>query len=215
MPRGPDGSYTLPVGTIVASGDTLLPSQHNPAMTDIAASLTNSLARNGLGNMQADLNMGGFDITNVGAIAGYAQLTGAAFTGAISVAGNVSVTGNVSVAGNITVTTGNNTVGLLPTGTFGGANFRNADNARSGYVEFTKGTTTPGGQDAYIGYMPNAAGAQPLNYNNSTGGVHAFNTQITMGGFRMAHGTRSNIYISDGTAAPSGGVDGDIYFQYT
>jgi hypothetical protein len=68
MPRDANGNYTLPTGTIVATGDLILPSQHNPAMNDIASGLSNSLARNGNGGMQADLNMGGYAITNAGAI---------------------------------------------------------------------------------------------------------------------------------------------------
>lgn len=65
MPRASDGSYSLPPGTIVSSGDTIQPSQHNPAMQDIAAALSKSLSRDGKGSMQSDLNMGGFDLTNV------------------------------------------------------------------------------------------------------------------------------------------------------
>lgn len=49
----------------MSSGDTLLPSQHNPAMQDIAHALSNSLDRNGYGGMRAPLNMSGFAIQNV------------------------------------------------------------------------------------------------------------------------------------------------------
>ena len=65
MPRNDQGTYSLPSGTIVNSGDTILPSQHNPAMQDIAQSLTNSLSRDGNGGMRADLPMGGFRATNM------------------------------------------------------------------------------------------------------------------------------------------------------
>lgn len=65
MPRGSDGSYSLPPGTIVSSGDAILPSQHNPAMQDIAQALSNSLDRNGSGGMRAPLNMGNNPIQNV------------------------------------------------------------------------------------------------------------------------------------------------------
>lgn len=66
MSRDPNGTYTLPPGTIVNTGDTVLPSQHNPAMNDLAASMTNSLARDGQGGMRANLNMSGYKLTNVG-----------------------------------------------------------------------------------------------------------------------------------------------------
>lgn len=65
MPRATDGTYNLPSGTLVNSGDTLLPSQHNPAMQDIAQALSNSLDRNGYGGMRAPLNMGGFPAQNL------------------------------------------------------------------------------------------------------------------------------------------------------
>lgn len=64
MPRASDGSYSLPPGTLVSSGDTIEPSQHNPAMQDIAQALGNSLDRNGSGGMRAPLNMGGFSVQN-------------------------------------------------------------------------------------------------------------------------------------------------------
>ena len=65
MPRAPDGTYNLPTGVLVNSGDTILVSQHNPAMTDIATAIGNSLDRNGSGGMRAALNMGGNPIQNV------------------------------------------------------------------------------------------------------------------------------------------------------
>lgn len=67
MPRTVDGNYSLPAGTLVTAGETILTSQHNPAMQDIAAALTSSLSRTGQGAMQAVLNMGGNKVTNAGA----------------------------------------------------------------------------------------------------------------------------------------------------
>ena len=58
---------SLPNGTIVNAGDTIQPSQHNPVMEDIANQITGSLSRDGLGGMRADLAMGGFKATNLGA----------------------------------------------------------------------------------------------------------------------------------------------------
>lgn len=65
MPRAPDGQYSLPPNTLVNSGDTILVSQHNPAMNDIASALSNSLDRNGAGGMRAALQMGGNPIQNL------------------------------------------------------------------------------------------------------------------------------------------------------
>lgn len=65
MPRDSTGTFSLPSGTLVNTGDTILVSQHNPAMQDIQAALTGSLARNGTGGMQAVLNMNGFTVSSV------------------------------------------------------------------------------------------------------------------------------------------------------
>ena len=65
MPRDSNGNHSLPSGTLVSSGDTILVSQHNPAMQDISQSLTNSLDRQGTGGMLAPLNMNGNRVTNV------------------------------------------------------------------------------------------------------------------------------------------------------
>lgn len=64
MPRDSSGQFTLPSGTLVNTGDTILVSQHNPAMQDIEQSMSNSLDRDGKGGMRAPLNMGGNRIQN-------------------------------------------------------------------------------------------------------------------------------------------------------
>lgn len=65
MPRGPTGDYNLPPNVIVSEGQTILPSQHNPALQDIESALTNSLDRNGRGAMLAALDMGGHRAFNL------------------------------------------------------------------------------------------------------------------------------------------------------
>lgn len=65
MPRDTNGNYSLPAGTLVNTGDTLLVSQHNPAVQDLGAAVGNSLDRDGTGGMRATLNMGGNAIQNV------------------------------------------------------------------------------------------------------------------------------------------------------
>lgn len=65
IPRDSQGTYSLPPNTLVNSGDTILVSQHNPAMLDIAAAFTGSLARNGVGGMLATLNMNSNFIANL------------------------------------------------------------------------------------------------------------------------------------------------------
>jgi microcystin-dependent protein len=50
---------------LVNVGEDIVPSQHNPPLTDIAQSLTGSLSRDGLGGMRNSLPMGGFRVTNM------------------------------------------------------------------------------------------------------------------------------------------------------
>ena len=66
MPRDTQGNTQPLPGTIVSTGDTILPSQHNPAMVDLYAMMTQSLSRDGQGGMRASLNMNGFSVQNVG-----------------------------------------------------------------------------------------------------------------------------------------------------
>lgn len=66
MPRDASSTYSLPTGYLAVTGQTVLASQHNAPLEDIASSLTNSLARDGSGPMLAPLDMGGFKVTNAG-----------------------------------------------------------------------------------------------------------------------------------------------------
>jgi len=65
MPRS-GGIYTLPSGYLAVTGETVTATQHNPPLEDLAASMTNSVPRDGTGPMQAALPMGGFKVTGMG-----------------------------------------------------------------------------------------------------------------------------------------------------
>lgn len=65
MPYDANGNYTLPDGYFVETGDTVLPSQHNPPFEDISQALNNVVLRNGTAPMGDDLNMGAFRILNL------------------------------------------------------------------------------------------------------------------------------------------------------
>ena len=67
MPRDSGGIYSLPAGYVAVSGETILPSQQNPPLEDIAAALTASLPRNGAAPMTGNLAMGTNKITGLGA----------------------------------------------------------------------------------------------------------------------------------------------------
>lgn len=65
MPRNSSGDYSLPSGTLVSTGDTLLVSQHNPPMQDLEQALSSSLDRDGRGGMRSDLSMNSNRITDL------------------------------------------------------------------------------------------------------------------------------------------------------
>lgn len=66
MPRDSNGNTNPLPGTIVQTGDTILPSQHNPALVDLYAMMTQSLSRDGQGGMRANLALNGFQVTGLG-----------------------------------------------------------------------------------------------------------------------------------------------------
>lgn len=67
MPRDANGNTQPLPGTIVSTGDTVLPSQHNPALVDLYAMMTQSLSRDGQGGMRANLDLSTFKAINLAA----------------------------------------------------------------------------------------------------------------------------------------------------
>lgn len=67
MPRANDGAYDLPAGSLVAVGEDIVPSQHNPPLQDLAQAMSDSLSRDGRGGMRANLQGGGFRGVNFAA----------------------------------------------------------------------------------------------------------------------------------------------------
>lgn len=67
MPTDSNGNYSLPDGYLAVTGQTILPSQHNPPLEDIAAALTARVMRNGSAPMTGNLPMGGFKVTGLAA----------------------------------------------------------------------------------------------------------------------------------------------------
>lgn len=66
MPRDGSGVYSLPNGYLAVSGQTIVPSQHNPPLEDIGQAITDSVPRNGSAGMTGDLPMAGNKITDLG-----------------------------------------------------------------------------------------------------------------------------------------------------
>lgn len=65
MPFDSNGNASLVPGYLGVEGQTILPSQHNPPLEDIAAMLSQVLLRSGVAPMAGPLNMNGFRIQNL------------------------------------------------------------------------------------------------------------------------------------------------------
>lgn len=76
MPRDAQSEYSLPPGYLATTGETILASQHNPPLEDIAEALTGSLARNGSGAMLGPLRAFSGDAGAPGMAFGSASSTG-------------------------------------------------------------------------------------------------------------------------------------------
>lgn len=68
MPYDSNGNFTLDAGYLAVTGQTILPSQHNPPLEDLALNgLSNAVVRDGRAPMTGPLNMGGQKINNLAA----------------------------------------------------------------------------------------------------------------------------------------------------
>lgn len=65
-PDDSNGIYNVPLGTLVNSGDTVLPSQHNPWANDSASAISNRFSKDGRAPATGTWNLNTFKITNLG-----------------------------------------------------------------------------------------------------------------------------------------------------
>lgn len=66
MPDDSNGVHSLPPGTIVNSGDPILPSQHNPMANDLSSGLSARFSKDGRAPATGNWNLNTFRITNLG-----------------------------------------------------------------------------------------------------------------------------------------------------
>lgn len=67
MSRNGSGTYSLPAGNPVVTGTTISSTTHNSTMTDIANAITQSLSNDGQTVPVANIPMGGYKLTGLGA----------------------------------------------------------------------------------------------------------------------------------------------------
>jgi hypothetical protein len=124
MPRNGSGNYTLPAGNPVVSNTLITSSWANNTLNDIAAEITNSLARNGAGGMTAPLRLtdgtvsapslsfnsetttglyriaaGQIGLSTLGVLRFDISAAGATFAVPVTVNGNLTVSGTISGSG--------------------------------------------------------------------------------------------------------------------
>ena len=110
MPRNGSGTYSLPANSWnpAVTGTTIESSANNATMTDLASALTQSLSKDGQTVPTADIQLGGYKLTNVGdgTTATDAATYGQTLrnTGNQTLSGNLTVNGSVSLSGSLTVT---------------------------------------------------------------------------------------------------------------
>lgn len=66
MPRDGSGVHTLPSGYLAVTGETVLPSNHNPPLEDLSAAITESIARTGVTAITANIPFNDKKITGLG-----------------------------------------------------------------------------------------------------------------------------------------------------
>ena len=66
MPYDSNGNFSLVPGYLAVEGQTILPSQHNPPLEDIASGMSQVIVRSGVAPWLGSQNANGFKITNLG-----------------------------------------------------------------------------------------------------------------------------------------------------
>ena len=64
LPFDSNGNYSLPPGYLAVPGQTILATQHNPPLEDIAAAMSQVVLRSGVSPFSGNQSMAGFKITN-------------------------------------------------------------------------------------------------------------------------------------------------------
>lgn len=102
MPFNGNGVYSLPAGNPVVSNTTASSTVHNNTNSDIATALTNCVTKDGQSTPTANITLGGFKLTNVGAATSVSdaviasQIQNNGLTDLSSVSGTNTITATVT-----------------------------------------------------------------------------------------------------------------------
>lgn len=225
MPRNGSGTYALPVGNPVVTGTTISSTWANNTLTDIANTLTGSLAADGQTTASGNLNMGTNRIINVGdpqnaqdvATKYYVdQLIAALGTMAYQNANNVAITGgaisNVALdlhqqtgqmylpVGPTSLRTATPTVGLMRWNTDGGGFYEGYNGtAWQKFVTVNEGSYT-------ISYLIVSGGGGGGQGQGGGGGAGGYLSNS----FTAIPGTAFTVTVGAGGAASTSGSASSI-----
>jgi len=185
MSRNGSGTYSLPAGNPVVSGTTITTTWANTTLTDIANTLTGSVASDGQTPMTGALNMGSNKITAVTDPTNAQDAATKAYVDANvpSTANFLTKTNNLSDVSNVTTARGNLTA---------------AKSGANSDITSLTGLTTP------LTVAQGGTGAATLTSNNVLLGNGTSAPQV------VAPSTAGNVLTSNGTtwvsSAPSNGL---------
>ena len=160
MSRNGSGTYSLPAGNPVVTGTTISSAWANTTLTDIAASLTGSVAADGQTPVTGNISMGNNKLTGlgVGTTSGdsveFSQL--AALLVSPTITGDLTVTGNGTFQGTGYVLVAKGTTAQRPASPVAGEMRYNTDtNQFEGYAngvwgQLGGGATGAGGDQVFV-----------------------------------------------------------------
>lgn len=137
MPRTGTGIYNLPAGQPVVTGTTISSSTFNTLTADLATALTSSLASDGQTVPTANIQLGGFKLTNVGA--------GSATTDGATIGGTETLTNKTLTSPTVTASKNDKLqIGVSGTAT---NNFTLTAEAADGSMKLARGNAGATTQD--------------------------------------------------------------------
>ena len=196
MPRQSNGIYVQPTGTAAVNLATIDPAAYNTLITDIGTELTGSLPRNGSAAAAADIPMGGFKITGLGAPSASADGATKAYVDALLPSGTVVVFAQAAApTGWTQVTTNNDYLLRIVNGATGGTTTWNG--GASAYASANGGSTAL--SVAQMPYHTHGASDSGHTHQQSylQGNVGSGSTQ---GGIMYANGAAGGAWTQTGSA---------------
>ena len=192
MSRNGSGTYSLPAGNPVVTGTTISSAWANTTLTDIAASLTGSVAADGQTPVTGNIAMGNNKLTGLGVGTTSGDSVEFSQLGALlvspTITGDLTVTGNGTFQGTGYVLVAKGTTAQRPASPVAGEMRYNTDtNQFEGYAngvwgQLGGGATGAGGDQVFVenGVTVTASYTLTTNKNAESVGPITLNTGVTV-----------------------------------